>query len=96
MKIIESIFKNGFTVSEDNDFIKLMSDRFHTNHHYCVITNQDLADALKDAVLLRDMPGMADVDSSLHWFCKEIKKILRLVCQVNVPMKFWRISLVLS
>ncbi|CUN13658.1 Asparagine synthetase [glutamine-hydrolyzing] 3 [Turicibacter sanguinis] len=66
--------KTAFTVSEDNDFIKLMSDRFHTNHHYCVITNQDLADALKDAVLLRDMPGMADVDSSLHWFCKEIKK----------------------
>lgn len=66
--------KTAFTVSEDNEFIKLMSDRFHTNHHYCVITNQDLANALKDAVFLRDMPGMADVDSSLYWFCKEIKK----------------------
>lgn len=66
--------KTDFTVSQDNDFIKMMSDLNQTHHHYCVITNQDLADALADAVHLRDMPGMADVDSSLYWFCKEIKK----------------------
>ena len=66
--------KTDFTVSQDNDFIKMMSDLNQTHHHYCVITNQDLADALANAVHLRDMPGMADVDSSLYWFCKEIKK----------------------
>lgn len=66
--------KTDFTVSQDNDFIKLMSDLNRTHHHYRVISNQDLADALVNAVHLRDMPGMADVDSSLYWFCKEIKK----------------------
>ena len=66
--------KTDFTVSQDNDFIKLISDLNHTNHHYCVISNQDLADALTDAVHFRDMPGMADVDSSLYWFCKKIKE----------------------
>ncbi len=54
--------------------IKLISDLNQTHHHYCVISNQDLADALKDAVYFRDMPGMADVDSSLYWFCKKIKE----------------------
>ncbi len=66
--------KTDFTVSQDNDFIKLISDLNHTHHHYCVISNQDLADALTDAVHFRDMPGMADVDSSLYWFCKKIKE----------------------
>ena len=66
--------KTAFTVSQDNDFIKLISDLNQTHHHYCVISNQDLADALKDAVYFRDMPGMADVDSSLYWFCKKIKE----------------------
>lgn len=66
--------KTDFTVSQDNDFIKLISDLNHTNHHYCVISNQDLADALTDAVHFHDMPGMADVDSSLYWFCKKIKE----------------------
>lgn len=65
--------KTDFTVSQDQEFIKLMSDVYKTQHHYCVISNQDLADALTDAVHLRDMPGMADVDSSLYWFCKKIK-----------------------
>ena len=66
--------KTDFTVSQDNDFIKLISDLNHTNHHYCVISNQDLADALTDAVHFHGMPGMADVDSSLYWFCKKIKE----------------------
>ena len=66
--------KTDFTVSEDNDFIKLMSDLNQTHHNYCVISNQDLADSLADSVHFRDMPGMADVDSSLYWFCKKIKE----------------------
>ena len=66
--------KSDFTVSQDREFIELMSKRHGTDHHYRVISNDDLAAALGDAVHFRDMPGMADVDSSLYWFCKEIKK----------------------
>ncbi|MCL1949631.1 MAG: asparagine synthase (glutamine-hydrolyzing) [Turicibacter sp.] len=66
--------KTDFTVSQDREFIELMSRRHQTNHHFCVIGNDDLAATLKDAVRFRDVPGMADVDSSLYWFCKEIKK----------------------
>jgi asparagine synthase (glutamine-hydrolysing) len=31
-------------------------------------------DSLRQAVIARDLPGMADVDSSLYLFCQEIKK----------------------
>lgn len=51
-----------------------MSDTFHTVHHRCVISNDELVEYLTEAVLVRDLPGMADIDSSLLWFCREIKK----------------------
>ena len=66
--------KTKFTVSRDNQFIELMRKKFKTNHHYKVITQRKLAKYLKEAVLARDLPGMADIDSSLLWFSKEISK----------------------
>ncbi len=65
---------NSFQPNSDGYWIDIMSDRFQTNHHRCVIHNEELAAHLTEAVLVRDLPGMADVDSSLLWFCKEIKK----------------------
>ena len=66
--------KTKFTVSQDNDYIKLMSETFKTNHYYKVITQHTLAKYLKESVIARDLPGMADIDSSLLWFSKQIKK----------------------
>ena len=66
--------KTKFTVSRDNDYIKLMKNRFKTNHHYKVIKQKTLAKYLKESVIARDLPGMADIDSSLLWFSKKIKK----------------------
>ena len=66
--------KTNFTVSQDKDYIKLMTNKFKTNHHYKVITQRKLAKYLKESVIARDLPGMADIDSSLLWFSKEIRK----------------------
>jgi asparagine synthase (glutamine-hydrolysing) len=65
---------NDFQVSEDNHFINLMAEKFNTNHEYKIISQEDVARCLKDAMIARDLPGMADIDSSLYWFSKEIKK----------------------
>jgi asparagine synthase (glutamine-hydrolysing) len=65
--------KNDFQVAEDKDFIEIMKKKFNTIHYYKVISQRELADTLKEAVIARDMPGMADIDSSLYWFSKEIK-----------------------
>ena len=65
---------NEFQPNSDDWFIQLMSDTFYTKHHRCVITQQELFDALKESVKVRDIPGMADIDSSLYWFCQQIRK----------------------
>ena len=66
--------KNNFQVSQDRDFAKLVSDRYNIPHHSEIINNQDLADTLLNALTLKDCPGMVDIDSSLFWFSKQVKK----------------------
>lgn len=56
-----------------------MKKAFNTKHHSIVIDTPELADCLKDAVIARDTPGMADVDSSMLLFCKHISKDLKVV-----------------
>ena len=65
---------NEFQPDSDEAFIKKMTDSFNTIHHNCVISQQELVNLLEDAVYYRDLPGMADIDSSLLWFCAQIKK----------------------
>lgn len=66
--------KNEFQPDADSYWIQLMSDSFATKHNSRIITQDQLAQNLAEAVLVRDLPGMADIDSSLLWFCHEIKK----------------------
>jgi asparagine synthase (glutamine-hydrolysing) len=65
---------NEFQPNSDGIFIQMVSDAFQTSHHTKTITQEQLANHLLEAVIVRDCPGMADVDSSLLWFCQEIKK----------------------
>lgn len=65
---------NKFQPNSDGDFIRLMQDTLQTDHHWCILTPQDLMDALEDSVRARDLPGMADVDISLLAFCRRIKE----------------------
>ncbi|WP_026675019.1 asparagine synthase (glutamine-hydrolyzing) [Alkalihalobacterium bogoriense] len=64
---------NDFQPNSDGPWIKKMVDEFGTIHNNHVITMDDLAGYLKKAVEARDLPGMADIDSSLLWFCEKIK-----------------------
>ena len=51
-----------------------MKEYLQTKHTMFTFTTQDLYDALKTSMIARDMPGMADVDSSMLVFLREIKK----------------------
>lgn len=66
--------KSKFQPNSDTEYIKIMSDYLGCEHHLITLNNKDLANALFEAVEARDLPGMADIDSSLLLFCKEIKK----------------------
>lgn len=68
-----------FTVSDfqpnsDQYWSSRMAEFLSTDHHRVLVDTPELADALHEATLARDLPGMADVDSSLYLFCQEIKK----------------------
>lgn len=65
---------NTFQPEADAPWIKRVSNYLGTIHHNVELTTPDIVEALKPAVLARDLPGMADVDSSLLLFCKTIKE----------------------
>lgn len=70
----EKYFKSSkFQPNSDEEYIKIMSDFLGSEHYNIVLDTEDVVNALYTAVDARDLPGMADVDSSLLLFCKEIK-----------------------
>ena len=66
--------KSRFQPNSDPEYIRKMAEYLGSEHHWVVIDTPELVDALDDAVDARGLPGMADVDSSLLLFCREIKK----------------------
>ena len=70
----KNFVKSDFQPNSDNYYINLMTQNLHTKHHNIVIDTPELASYLEDAMIARDVPGMADIDSSLLLFCKNVKK----------------------
>lgn len=71
----EKYFKSSlFQPSSDEYWAEEMAKFIGSNHKSVILNHSDLAEALKDAVIARDLPGMADIDSSLLLFCKEVRK----------------------
>ena len=63
-----------FQPNSDSQFVGIMNEYLHAQNHLIEIDTKELVQALYAAVDARDLPGMADVDSSLLLFCREIKK----------------------
>lgn len=70
----KNFVKSDFQPNSDNYYIDIMQKEFNTDHTNIIIDTPELAKALEDAMIARDFPGMADVDSSLLLFCKNIKQ----------------------
>ena len=70
----KNFVKTDFQPNSDNYYINLMTEKLNTNHHTVILDTPELASALEDAMIARDFPGMADVDSSLLLFCKKVKQ----------------------
>lgn len=65
---------DNFQPSNDNAWVKRVSEYVKSKHTRVEISIEDLTNALWDATKANDYPGMADIDSSLLLFCKEVKK----------------------
>jgi len=70
----ENFQSSDFQPNSDADWVPIIADYLGTDHTTVLLDSPELAAALKDAVIARDLPGMADVDSSLLLFSRRIKE----------------------
>lgn len=65
---------SSFQPAEDRPYVDKMVNAIGSKHTYLECNSTQLADCLYGAVLAKDLPGMADVDSSLLHFCRGVKE----------------------
>lgn len=63
---------NSFQPSRDRPYVDIMVEYVGSRHTYLECNNEDLLDKLFEAVDARDLPNMADVESSLLYFCSQV------------------------
>ena len=63
-----------FQPNSDSAYIGIMANYLDSNHHNVVLDTEELVSAVEEAVLARDLPGMADVDGSMLLLCRAIKQ----------------------
>lgn len=71
--------KNSFTKSlfqpqSDDEFAVYTSNYLETSHTVLTAPTALVASNLYNAVLCRDLPGQADIDSSLYYYCRQVKR----------------------
>lgn len=65
---------SSFQPSQDRPYVEQMVKAIGSNHHYLECGTRSQADCLKESVDAHDLPCMADVDSSLLYFCSLVKE----------------------
>ena len=62
-----------FQPQGDDAYAEALADELGTAHTVLTAPTEAVADNLRAAALARDLPGQADIDSSLLYFCRVIK-----------------------
>ena len=70
---------NAFRPEMDAPYVRLAVQACHTQHRTVMLDQSGLASALGRAVSLRGFPGMADIDTSLLLFARDIARYARNV-----------------
>ncbi len=71
----DKYFKSSvFQPEADPKWTARMVDSINSEHHIIFVNTEELFDSLKDALIANDLPGMADVDSSMLLLCKGVAK----------------------
>lgn len=60
---------HSFQLSEDRPYVDIMKDYISSQHSYLTCKYETLYDLLEESVDSRCLPTMADIDSSLLYFC---------------------------
>lgn len=76
----EKYFKQTlFQPNQDEDFVHVMVKNMESDFHAITLNEEQLFDSLYEAMKARDLPGMADIDSSFYLFCKNISELEKVV-----------------
>ncbi len=70
---------NDFQPSRDRPYVEQMAAFLGTDHHFLECGNEDMIECLYKAVDAKDLPGMADVDASMLYFCSVVKGYNKVV-----------------
>ncbi len=70
----ENFQSSLFQPQGDDLYARRLAKDLGTAHTVLTIPTTEVAGRLDDASIFRDMPGQADIDSSLFWFCRQVKK----------------------
>lgn len=70
----ESFKGSLFQPESDDEYATYLADYLGTNHTVLTCPQGKLAELLPQATLYRDTVGQGDIDSSLLYFCRQIKK----------------------
>lgn len=65
---------NSFQPERDRPYVDKMLSHINVHHTYLQCEEYELADLLEEAVCAKDLPGMADVDASMLYFCRLVKR----------------------
>ena len=65
---------NAFQPTRDRPYVDQVLALYPLHHTYLECDEVTLAGLLKDAVRMKDLPGMTDVDASLLYFCGLVKQ----------------------
>ncbi len=70
----DKYFQAGlFQPNSDPAYIRVMQEYLQSDHHWTVLSPEELMADLEETTIARDLPGMADVDISLRLFCKNVR-----------------------
>lgn len=63
---------NAFQPSQDRPYVEKMAAFLDTDHRFLECSTETQTEFLKDSVRAHGLPSMADVDSSLLYFCSQV------------------------
>ena len=75
----KNFIPSEYEKSVDDEYINIMVDKFDTNHKVIELDSPELFESLEDAVIAKDMPGMADIDTSMMCLAKYVKEDVDIV-----------------
>ncbi len=70
---------NRFQPERDNRYVDIMLRQCRTDHQYLQCREETLVQLLREATYAKDLPGMADVDASLLYFCGIVSQTNKVV-----------------